>query len=653
MTSNKRNNNENFSIKGMVNFILNMFKLLHTGLSNFAKVERKERFESLDISDKPFKKHLTRVLIDKFGNVPPKNVIDAAIDYIDDTAEDLGVREGALRVVREDDTIFVDNVDKTVVKITADGFSVVPDTYNFFLNNRDQLPQVHPKKGEKGLDDLRELFNVSDNDWLLIKYFIASAFNSRHSMPILILIGAAGTGKSTQGDMIKRITDNSMHLREKLKNTRDMKVRIANNYLTYFDNVSKLTSDQSDLLCGVSTGMSDTERELYTNNRTQSFNVKRPICMSGIKDFVTEEDMSTRSLFVRTLPIRKGQDIDDDDIYRKFEEILPYALDDIYTLVSAGLCAESKVKRQSPTRFAAWHNFVYGMAEADGGKGAEFEKALKENIGNYMSVKYGNHSLIKATRRFMSVHTQWFGRSLDVWGKLKSLADSDNNRKLQKTDNDDNNKFPVSNVIMMKDFNKLAPVLKFFDITVERAKDPTSDNYSYIKITNDGKVAEALLAALDEYLNEKYNRNWHGESKSFIGRFREYFYTHYEDEEISFPENDEEVIDKIVKASKSGNLDYAVGLYQEDGQQHISFTSKTLFEDKTYFDASLRKAIIKPEDLTEIGEEEIDEEVLEELKVRAKPVLRQSKDKRQARAIYKTILPPKEIIRKAILPAKR
>ena len=239
------------------------------------------------------------------------------------------------------------------------------------------------------------------------------------------------------------------------------------------------------------------------------------------------------------------------------------------------------------------------MAEADGGKGAEFEKALKENIGNYMSIRYGNHSLIKATKRFMAIRTQWIGLTSDAFEKLKSLADNDSSQILQNTSNNDGGNFPVSHATMVKDFNKLAPVLKFFDITVERIKDPTGENYSYIKITNDGKVAEALLAALDGYLNQKYNGSWHGESNFFIGWFKEYFYNYYEDEDISFPENDEEVIEKIVNAAKSGNLAYSVERYQEDGQQHISFISKTLLKDKNYFNPRLRKAIILPEGITE------------------------------------------------------
>jgi hypothetical protein len=69
---------------------------------------------------------------------------------------------------------------------------------------------------------------------------------------------------------------------------------VSRNYLTYFDNMSHLTNDESDELCIYATGADYQERKLHTNTEIVKYRLQTNIGYNGINDLARNPDLLSR-----------------------------------------------------------------------------------------------------------------------------------------------------------------------------------------------------------------------------------------------------------------------------------------------------------------------------------------------------------------------
>ena len=86
-----------------------------------------------------------------------------------------------------------------------------------------------------------------------------------------MLYGEKATAKSTLQELIKMLIDPSSILTLAFsKSIEGMVQKLAHNYVCFFDNVSKINDELSDILCRAVTGSGFSKRELFTSSTTLS-----------------------------------------------------------------------------------------------------------------------------------------------------------------------------------------------------------------------------------------------------------------------------------------------------------------------------------------------------------------------------------------------
>lgn len=75
-----------------------------------------------------------------------------------------------------------------------------------FGRTRGSQPLPEPERGGS-LDELRRFFNVDHHGWILIRAFLVAALRPRFPLPILVVKGEQGSGKSTACRVISSLID--------------------------------------------------------------------------------------------------------------------------------------------------------------------------------------------------------------------------------------------------------------------------------------------------------------------------------------------------------------------------------------------------------------------------------------------------------------
>ena len=105
-------------------------------------------------------------------------------------------------------------------------------------------------------------------------------------------------------------------------------MRLNVDYYLAFDNISTISKNQSDFLCSAITGVSISKRKTYPNNKLNTVQIKRGICLNGISPFIKRADLSERTIFITTKLIQSNTRIGDTDFWESFSKDLPYILGD-------------------------------------------------------------------------------------------------------------------------------------------------------------------------------------------------------------------------------------------------------------------------------------------------------------------------------------
>lgn len=265
-----------------------------------------------------------------------------------------------VRLAEHDGRIYVDLCNKTweAVEISADGWRVVSDPPVRFRRAKGMRPLARPAGGGS-VTLLRRFINIGDDDnWIVLLAWLAAALRSRGPYPILILLGAQGSAKSTLGRILRLLTDPSVApVRTPPRSDRDLMIAAANSWVIAYDNLSEIPQWLSDALCRIATGGGFSTRELYTDSDEVFFDAARPVILNGIDHLAERADLAERALVLNLPHIGKADRKDEQQLFADFEKELPRILGALFTAISCALRRLPEVKIASKPRmadFALW-----------------------------------------------------------------------------------------------------------------------------------------------------------------------------------------------------------------------------------------------------------------------------------------------------------
>jgi putative DNA primase/helicase len=317
----------------LIGFVSDSCELFHNKNKEcFAKINIDSRTEVWDISSTGFSDWIRG----EYFRTTSKGIPDNKLHEIIPTLKALAIHKGYeqevfMRVAQVDNKIYIDLCDKdwNVIKITKDKWEVIDKSPVSFIRNSYMLPMQRPVGSYKNpsnhnIDLLKKHINVKDEDFVLVIGVLMMYLQyGDGGMPLLIINGEAGTGKSTFTKMIRELVDpNSepilMHPKE------DVVPIIANsNYVISLDNLSGIRKTFSDLLCTIATGTSYITRKHYTNKEMSVISMKRPVILNGIEDFASRDDLVRRSVILELSKIDDDNIADDSEVMDNFREDVP------------------------------------------------------------------------------------------------------------------------------------------------------------------------------------------------------------------------------------------------------------------------------------------------------------------------------------------
>lgn len=230
------------------------------------------------------------------------------------------------------------------VKLTSGGWSIESSAAVLMTRPAGMLELPEPVPGgDFGM--LRSLVNCPEYDlWCLLCAFLVGCFFPDTALPLLIITGEQGSGKSILAKRIKQVIDPGQLLKGRLpKDDREWLAMIANNYALVFDNLSRISTDQSDALCTISTEGSFASRALYTNKELAFVSARRPVIMTSIDRVVERADLASRSVVLDVSPLI-GKYRPEQELNKCFETILPKLLGALCDAVCLALANRQNVK---------------------------------------------------------------------------------------------------------------------------------------------------------------------------------------------------------------------------------------------------------------------------------------------------------------------
>lgn len=300
--------------------------------------------------------------------VSPKKVdLEGAIRLLDSMAFRTPKRKTFVRLARLNGKIYLDLADEAfrVVEIDAAGWRIIDNSPAWFMRHPSTKALPLPQEGGS-LNLLREFTHLSDEDFVMTIGWLVASMNPEGPFPLLVLSSEHGSGKSTLTTLLQRIID--PNTTERLAAFRDADALFStatSRWIMPYDNLGKISEENSNHLCRLATGGGYSKRQLYTDNDSYSITVKRPCILNGIALTLGRMDLLDRAYPVRLAPIPEGRLRTEGELYSAFEEVHPCILGALLTAISAAIREEAYTPRNT-SRMADGETFIL-RAEKGGG----------------------------------------------------------------------------------------------------------------------------------------------------------------------------------------------------------------------------------------------------------------------------------------------
>jgi hypothetical protein len=373
------------------------------------------------IRSKRFRDFLSRVLWERERRSISSEGWSEAVGTLEGLARFNGPeREAYLRVGKHEDCIYIDlgTDDWRIVRVSPNGWEVIPysDCPIRFYRSDCQLPLPIPTRGGS-LDDLWQLLNFKEADRPLVIGWILSALTPDGAKPILALSGEKGSGKSSAATLLKRLTDpTKVSKASTVGDPRQVAAAAAGRWVLSFDNLTRLSSEQQDLLCCIATGAGYSHRTLYSDLEETFLEYRRPQILTGVDLVPTRSDLLDRCLIVRLERIPEEARLPEGELEAMTADLLPSIYGALLDLLVIALRNLPSIK---PARLPRMADFAQ-LCLAAGIPG--FAEAYASNIETGCQAAVEANPLAAGILSLLEAHNgYWQGTTTELIRRLQEL----------------------------------------------------------------------------------------------------------------------------------------------------------------------------------------------------------------------------------------
>jgi hypothetical protein len=214
-----------------------------------------------------------------------------------------------------------------------------------------------PRRGGR-LDRLREVINVTDEGWDLVRAWLVLAWLPHIPVPILTVTGHQGTGKSLLARTLVAIVDPSpapLRTPPRGRDLGDWHTVVGGSRVVALDNLSTINPEFSDALCRAVTGDGDARRQLYTDADLIVQTFRRALILTSIDPGALKGDLGERLMPVELAGL-DGRRRGESDLDAMLEQHRSAILGGLLDLTAQALA--EPVTLPSPPRMADAANVI-------------------------------------------------------------------------------------------------------------------------------------------------------------------------------------------------------------------------------------------------------------------------------------------------------
>jgi len=243
-------------------------------------------------------------------------------------------------------------------------------------------------------------------------------------IPLLLLEGQQGSGKSTFGRVIKSLVDPSnADLVSMPRSEKDLLVTLSKSTVSVFDNISGLTSKEADSFCKSVTGISDSGRALYSNYDQASISLEtKGIILNGITELTKRSDFLERCIHIQLPSIKTKNRRTDNEFWTKFKKDSPLILGAFFDLMVKVLHDKSNYNKMKLPRMADFAILGCKVEKVLGYESEEFLKSYHKMQKEVLNDGIDDNLLyISIENYFKHIRLNEIGASIKFEGTVTEL----------------------------------------------------------------------------------------------------------------------------------------------------------------------------------------------------------------------------------------
>ena len=273
----------------------------------------------------------------------------------------------SLRVARHGDGLVLDlgqRGNTMCVHVTADGWTSLDQPPEGVLFRRSKVTQPLPVPVRGGsLDRLRDILDLTEEQWNVVKGWLAVSLLPNVPRPMLAFLGVQGSAKTTRAAMVCGVYDPKPEHSlgsSFAKSLSDDRVKALSHFLVTYDNLTNVSRDASDHLARLVTGDSADARQLYTDGDLFTVTYKRTGLFTAITLPPLQPDARERVVPIALERIPEHKRRPEEELWREFDAAWPQTLGAVLDLAVTMLANLPSV-RASTTAFPRMADYYVAL----------------------------------------------------------------------------------------------------------------------------------------------------------------------------------------------------------------------------------------------------------------------------------------------------
>jgi hypothetical protein len=289
----------------------------------YISIPRDNHQEIWRCSSGQLKDWLSKVYWEKYKKAPNSDALNTALNVIKGKARFDGCEIPLFNRTAYKDGIYWYDLagrDWKAVKIDENGWNIIDNPPIIFRRYNHQKTQAIPETGGN-IKDILKYVNIKDADQqILFLVWIVSCYIPNFPHPVPYVYGQKGSAKSTISKIVRELVDPSLlDVISFPKNEAELIQILSHNWTVFFDNVSQISENISDLLCRAVTGGSFSKRKLYTDDEDVICTFRSCLGINGINLMAVKPDLLQRSILFELSPIPESEKIEEQVLWPDFE----------------------------------------------------------------------------------------------------------------------------------------------------------------------------------------------------------------------------------------------------------------------------------------------------------------------------------------------